>query len=243
LDRHSAKGVGVAVDLLADAALNSTLPPEEFAKEQEVIRREFAMGYDDPDRMSSQTLFATAYREHPYQHPIIGHLDVFNTLQRDDLMGYYRARYVPNNMFFVIVGDIDAEEVRAQILALFAQHPRAPLPPIYLPAEPPQLGRRQSHIEFETELTRLHLAWHVPEITHPDIPALDILAVILGSGRSSRLYKRLREETALVHSAEAGATPRESPVCLAWMLSSIPASGCRSKRKSFASSRSCTPPG
>ena len=198
-----AKGVGVAVDLLADAALNSTLPPEEFAKEQEVIRREFAMGYDDPDRMSSQTLFATAYREHPYQHPIIGHLDVFNTLQRDDLMGYYRARYVPNNMFFVIVGDIDAEEVRAQILALFAQHPRAPLPPIYLPTEPPQLGRRESHIEFETELTRLHLAWHVPEISHPDIPALDILAMILGSGRSSRLYKRLREETALVHSAEA----------------------------------------
>ena len=74
-----AKGVGIAVDLLADAALNSTLPPEEFAKEQEVIRREFAMGYDDPDRMSSQTLFATAYREHPYQHPIIGHLDIFKT--------------------------------------------------------------------------------------------------------------------------------------------------------------------
>jgi zinc protease len=110
-----AKGVAIALDLLADAALNSTLPPDEFAKEQEVIRREFAMGYDDPDRMSSQTLFATAYREHPYQHPIIGHLDIFNTLQRDDVVAYYSARYVPNNMFFVVVGDVDAEEVRAQM--------------------------------------------------------------------------------------------------------------------------------
>jgi zinc protease len=197
-----AKGVAIALDLLADAALNSTLPPDEFVKEQEVIRREFAMGYDDPDRMSSQTLFATAYREHPYRHPIIGHLDVFNTLQRDDVIAYYKARYVPNNMFIVVVGDVDAEKVRTQIAALFAPHSRAALPPVFLPKEPPQLGRRESHTEFETELSRLHLAWHVPEITHPDIPALDILAIILGSGRSSRFYKRLREESALVHSID-----------------------------------------
>ena len=58
-----AKGVSAAIDILSDALMNSTLPADEFVKEQEVIRREFAMGYDDPDRMSSQQLFATAYRE------------------------------------------------------------------------------------------------------------------------------------------------------------------------------------
>jgi zinc protease len=198
-----ARGVPVALDLLADAVMNSTLPPDEYIKEQEVIRREFAMGIDDPDRMSGQALFATAFREHPYRHPIIGYLDVFNGLQRDEVMAYYKRRYVPNNMFFVVVGDVDADRVQAQLTDLFAAHPRRSTPPVYIPEEPPQLGRREAHTEFPTELTRLHLAWHVPSASHPDIPALDVAAVILGSGRSSHLYKVLREDLALVHSVDA----------------------------------------
>lgn len=198
-----AKGVPVALDLLTDAVMNSTLPPDEYVKEQEVIRREFAMGNDDPDRVASQTLFATAFREHPYRHPIIGHLDVFNALSRDDVMAYYKARYIPNNMFFVVVGDVDAAAVRTQLGEIFAKHPRQSLPPVFIPAEPPQLGRREAHTEFATELTRLHLTWHVPGAAHPDIPALDVAAMVLGSGRSSRLYKKLREELALVHAADA----------------------------------------
>ncbi len=197
------KGVPTALELLTDAVMNSTLPPEEYVKEQEVIRREFAMGCDDPDRMSGYALFAQAYSEHPYRHPIIGHLEVFNALHRDEVMAYYQARYVPNNLFIVVCGDVNPETVRAQVAALFAEHPRRSLTPVFLPEEPAQLGRRDSHIEFATELTRLNLAWHVPELTHPDVPALDVLAVVLGSGRSSRFYKRLREDAGLVHSIDA----------------------------------------
>lgn len=198
-----AKGVPTALELLTDAVMNSTLPPEEYVKEQEVIRREFAMGYDDPDRMSGHALFAQAYREHPYRHPIIGHLDVFNGLHRDDVMAYYQARYAPNNMFFVVAGDVDPMAVHAQVTALFAEHPRRSVTPVFIPAEPAQLGRRESLVEFATELTRLNMAWHIPELTHPDVPALDVLAVVLGSGRSSRMYKRLREDSGHVHSIDA----------------------------------------
>jgi zinc protease len=67
-----ARGVPVAIELLADALQNSTLPADELVKEQEVIRREFAMGFDDPDRMASYGLFATAYGTHPYRHPSLG---------------------------------------------------------------------------------------------------------------------------------------------------------------------------
>ena len=56
-------GTATAIDLLADACMNSTLPADELVKEQEVIRREFAMVHDDPDRVNSQQLFATAYRQ------------------------------------------------------------------------------------------------------------------------------------------------------------------------------------
>src|SRR5438045_7663289 len=55
-------GVPVPLDVLADAMMNSILPAEEYAKEQEVIRREFAMGMADPARMAGQLLFATAYQ-------------------------------------------------------------------------------------------------------------------------------------------------------------------------------------
>src|SRR5450432_4330513 len=109
------EGVASALEILSDAMMNSTLPPEEYKKEQEVIRREFAMGYDDPDRMVWLSLFATAFREHPYRLPVIGHIEIYNKLSRDDVMEYYKARYVPNNLFFVVVGDVDAEKVRAQL--------------------------------------------------------------------------------------------------------------------------------
>jgi zinc protease len=198
-----AKGVEVALDLLTDAALNSTLPPEEFIKEQEVIRREFAMSQDDADRVSGVALFANAFSQHPYRQPIIGHLDVFNTLTRDDVMAYYKARYVPNNMFFVVAGDVDTKAVESRLESLWSAVPRAKLPPVYLPEEPPQLGRRESHFEFPTELTRLHMAWHIPGAAHADIPALDLLALIVGQGRSSRLYRTVREELGIAHSIDA----------------------------------------
>jgi len=197
------KGVATAIDILADTMMNSTLPPEEYVKEQEVIRREFAMGYDDPDRVSSLMLFSTAFREHPYRHPVIGHLDVYNTLTRDDVMAYYKARYVPNNIFFVIVGDVDADKVHDQLAEFFSNYPRQTLTPVFIPQEPLQLGRREEHKEFATELTRLEMAWHIPEVAHPDVPALDLLSVILGGGRSSRFYRIIREQKSLAHAVHA----------------------------------------
>ena len=175
-------GTAVALEMLSDAMMNSTLPAEEYAKEQEVIRREFAMGMDDPDRMAGQLLFSTAYQRHPYRLPVIGQLDVYNQLTRDDVMKYYQARYVPNNLTFVVVGDVQADAVYQQLTDLFKDHPAKSLQPVFIPSEPPQLGRREVHQEFVTELTRFSLAWHIPEITDPDVPALDLLSTILGDG-------------------------------------------------------------
>ncbi|MGZ4985876.1 MAG: M16 family metallopeptidase, partial [Chthoniobacterales bacterium] len=196
-------GVSAALDILSDAMMNSTLPPEEYAKEQEVIRREFAMGFDDPDRMAGQLLFSTAYQRHPYRLPVIGVMDVFNQLTQEQVMRYYKTRYVPNNITFVVVGDVNAETVREELVRHFQDHPAKSIKPVYIPAEPPQLGLREVHQEFATELTRLSLSWHIPEITHPDVPALDLLSTILGDGRSSRLYRRVREEAGLAFGVSA----------------------------------------
>jgi len=196
-------GVSTALDILSDAMMNSTLPPEEYQKEQEVIRREFAMGMDDPDRMAGLLLFDTAYQRHPYRFPVIGELEIYNQLTQEQVMQYYKTRYVPNNLTFIVVGDVDAEKVRQQLVELFKPYPEKSLQPVFIPAEPPQLGRREVHQEFATELTHLSMAWHIPELTNPDVPALDLLSTILGDGRSSRLYRRVREEAGLAFNISA----------------------------------------
>src|SRR6266513_147261 len=103
-------GVATALDVLADAMINSTLPANEYVKEQEVIRREFAMGLDDPDRVAGLLLFATAYQRHPYRFPVIGDIEIYNQLTQEQVMQYYKTRYVPNNLTFVVVGDVTAEK-------------------------------------------------------------------------------------------------------------------------------------
>ena len=194
-----ADGAATAIELLADAALYSTLPADEFAKEQEVIRREFAMGFDDPNRMSTELMLSTAFTASPYRHPIIGHLEIFDRLTRDDLVAYYRARYTPENMFLVVTGDVDPAQIFAEAEQHFGAVPRQAQPPLFIPHEPPQLGRREAQEELETELTRCSIVWHIPPITHHDTAPLDVLATVLGGGRSTPLHLELREKKNLVH--------------------------------------------
>jgi zinc protease len=134
---------------------------------------------------------------------VLGQLEVYNQLTQEQVMQYYKSRYVPNNLTFVVVGDVDAEKVRQQLADFFKIYPEKSIKPIYIPEEPAQLGLREADQEFPTELTRLSLAWHVPEVTHPDVPALDLLSAILGEGRSSRLYRRVRDEAGLAYAVSA----------------------------------------
>jgi len=198
------EGASDAVAILADAMQNATLPEKEYTKEQEVIRREFAMGFDDPNRQSSQLMLDTVFTTSPFRHPVIGYLDVYNKLSREDVLDYYKSRYVPNNLTFVVVGDVDAEKIHKELGEAFASVPRKALEPVYVPTEPPQMGRREAHEEFPTELSRLSMAWRVPGVTHPDTPSLEILGEILGSGASSRLNREIRERKEIAHSAGAG---------------------------------------
>ncbi len=193
----------VAIDLLADAVLHSTLPADEAAKEKDVILREIAMTKDDPDNRLWDTLFSTAFREHPYRQPIIGHREVFSAVTREDLAGYYGARYVPNNLVVVIVGDIEVAAVRAAVAQHFGAAPRARLAPVLVPAEPFQLAPRADHRFEDVEITRAALAWPIPGLGHPDAPVLDLLSMVLGSGDSSVLWQDIREKTGLVHTIDA----------------------------------------
>ena len=193
----------VAVDVLADAVLHSTLPAEEVEKEKQVILREIAMTRDDPDSRIWESVFATAFREHPYRQPVIGHRDVFAAADREALLAYYHERYVPNNMVVIIAGDVDVDLARAVVERHFGEAPRSRLAPVLVPVEPLQLGPRILRLAEKVEIVRGIMAWPIPGLTDPVAPALDLLAVVLGGGDSSILWQEIREKRRLVHTIDA----------------------------------------
>ena len=193
----------VAVDLLADMTLCSTLPPDEVARERDVILREIAMGDDDHDRRHWDALARTVFKTHPLREPVIGHRDVFSAVTRDELLAYYRERYAPNNLVVVIAGDISAEAARAAVEKHFGAAPRRRLAPVFQPAEAAQIAPRTRRDTAEVEQSRGAIAWPSVALTHPDAPLLDLLAVVIGYGDSSPLWLALREKQRLVHSIDA----------------------------------------
>ena len=196
-------GATTAIDILCDIMQHATLPPEELAKELDVIRREMDMGQDDPGRRSGRRLFETAYTRSPYRYTVIGYLDIFNELKPENIRDYYTEKYAPNNVFYVVAGDVKRDEVVAQIKTAYAQSKARALPPSYLTPEPKQTAPREIIEEAAIELGHMHFAWHIPELRHADVPVLDVLSVLLGSGRSSRLYQQVRERQGVVHHADA----------------------------------------
>jgi zinc protease len=198
-----APGATTAVDILCDIIQHATLPSEELAKELDVIRREMAMNHDDPGRRAGRRLFETAYTRSPYRFTVIGYPDIFGELTPTDIREYYREQYAPNNVFLVVVGDFETDQVLQQIQEACSPAKARPLPSFVLPEEPPQSAPRELIETAPIELGHVHLCWHIPELRHPDVPILDVLAALLGSGRSSRLQREVLEKQGLVHSVDA----------------------------------------
>jgi zinc protease len=196
-------GAKLATEVLCDIMQNASLPEDELAGELDVIRREMDMGNDDPSRRAGRRLFETAYTKSPYRHTVIGNRDIFDKLTRDDLLAYYRERYAPNNCFLVMAGAIEPDEVLEWINDSYADQSARPLSPVLLTDEPRQVAAREVIDEGPFEHAHFHLAWHIPNVRHDDIPALEVLSTLLGGGLSSRLYREVRDTQALVHSVDA----------------------------------------
>ena len=192
-----------AMEILGDAIFNSTIPAEEYDKEMEVIRREFAMGRDNPDSELGRLIFQTAFTRHPYRHPVIGYLDLFNQITRDDVLAYYHDRYAPQNLTLIVCGAIDPETTFRRASDLFEKIPRRRMGDVYLPEEPLQHARRELRQPFATELTRVALVYPIGGLDDDDTPALDLLATLAGGGRSSRLNQSCVEKLGLAEQLEA----------------------------------------
>ena len=200
----------VGLDVLADAVFHPSFPEDEWAREREVILREVDMSEDDPGRVLNRLTWETAYRVHPYRVPIIGWRDILTTMDRDDLVAYHRRHYSPDNVILAVAGDMPLADMEAAIRERLEKIPRTTREPVLVPAEPPQLAERFLRKTGAYEVTRLAWVFHATDLADPDTPALDVLASAVGSGRSSLLVKRLREERQIVLDVDAWSyTPKD----------------------------------
>lgn len=200
----SAAYMDSVIDLLPDWVLNCAMDPDEVERENGVIQREIAMGRDEPGRVIGKLYNGAMFVQHPEHFPTIGYLELFQGLTRDDVVKYYERMYVPANMHVVAVGDFDAEEVMGRLEAAFEQFPYEAPYSVYLPKDGKQMGRKYVEDEMEVGLTYMTMGWRTVTIDNDDIYPLHVLARILGDGRSSRLYRTVKEDLNLVHTINAG---------------------------------------
>ena len=199
--------------------------PEDCESERTVIISELKGGENDPDQLLDQELTATAFTAHPYRHPTIGWLSDLQSMTREDLYGYYRRYYVPNNATLVIVGDVDPDDVLRRVEQHFgAIAPGAP-PERQTTIEPEQTVERRLTIRKEGTTAYLKVAYHAPAVTDARfLPALVLDAVLTGAKgvnlwssfrvpppqRKARLYRTL-VESGLASSVMGQLVPTAQP--------------------------------
>lgn len=178
----------VGLDVLSDALTNSSFDATELERERGVILEEVKQGLDDPDRGVSQKMFSGVFHGHPYARPVIGSMETVKAMSRNDVQGFYRDRYVAPNVTLVVVGDFQAAPARKKIEAMFSQLRPAAKRPAPPRPDMPQAKRLQvALLSRDVKESQVLAAFRLPAVRHEDIPALDLLSVVLGQGESSRL--------------------------------------------------------
>ena len=187
----------------ADRMRHLLLDAAEIDSERKVVMEERRMrSEDDPDGLVNEAMSSLAFVAHPYRWPIIGWMSDIARINRTELRAFYDTYYLPNNAIVVIAGDVRAPAALAMVRRHFAGVPRGPAPPPVTAVEPPAIDERRLVVRREqAQLPVVNIAWHVPNHTSPDAPALELLSTLLSSGRASRLYQKLVYEKRMVLGA------------------------------------------
>jgi predicted Zn-dependent peptidase len=152
-----------------------------------------------------QALLATAFAAHPYRNPVLGWPSDVANLRRADAKAFFDTYCVPGNIVMGIVGDLDPANAQRLAERYFGSLPAKPLPPVVHTEEPPQLGPKTVVVGGSGQQILL-MGYKRPNQTHRDDVAFDVIAMILGEGRASWMYKELVEEKRIAQTAGAAST-------------------------------------
>ncbi len=191
--------------LESDRMKNAVL--REFYTERKVVMEERRRSSEtDPGRMLYENLVAAAFTMHPYRHPVIGWMSDIAHLTLAETRSFHDRYYAPVNTVIALVGDIDPKKATALVERYFGQIASGtPVPPVSA-VEPPQQGERQAHVRFDAE-PRIAMAYHKPTLPSRADYVFDLIDLILGGGRTSRLYRSLVLEKQLATSVSTYGAP------------------------------------
>lgn len=168
------------------------LDAKKLENQRDVVRNERREGENTPYNLIEEGLFHTLFpKNHPYYGSVIGsHADI-EAARLGDVREFFRLYYAANNASLAIVGDIDKTKTKALVEKHFGSIPSGPAVPKIEAKTPPITSERRAVVTDQVELPRVYMAWITDPIYKPGDAEADMLARILGGGKSSRLYKRL----------------------------------------------------
>ncbi len=207
--------------LESERFLNPVL--REMYKERDVITEERRQVLEaSPFGRLLDALTSAAFVAHPYGISVIGHMSDILNYTREAAQAYYEKYYSPANLTVAIVGDVKPKDVIKLAEQYWGRIPRRPVPDRIATIEPEQKGERRVILEDPAQ-PLYTVAWHIPEGTHPDFPAINALTQHLGWGRTSLLYKNLvKEKKIAIQSGAFAGYPGAKYPCLA-LVYAIPA--------------------
>jgi predicted Zn-dependent peptidase len=201
------RDVPLAIDLLSDMLVSSTLPAGEVETERDVILEEIAMNEDDPDETAHDAFARGLFGDAPIGRPIIGTVESIGTLSRRQILGYFRRRYSADRLVVTAAGCVEHADVVGQVRAGFEQvrgEPDSAPFGLRRPRRPPRLVAGSTQlVSRPTEQACFVIG--VPGVPHRDRRryAMSVLSTVLGGGPSSRLFQEVRERRGLAYSVYA----------------------------------------
>jgi predicted Zn-dependent peptidase len=188
------------MSITSDRFLNPVF--REFYKERDVIMEERRLGVEtQPMGKLIEDTLAVAFKAHPYHHEVIGHMSDLKAISHQDVKDYFSTFYAPSNLTAAIVGDVDHREVFRLAELYFGRIRSGPRPEPLRTTEPEQWGERRVTVKAQSQPV-LVVGYHRPAVRHADNNALDALANIIGTGRSSRIWESLVKKEKV--AAQAG---------------------------------------
>jgi len=189
------------IDLISDWMTKAAITKKDFEREHGVVQRELEMGKDDPRRQMWYANSANAYPGHPASVPVIGFASTLAKVKHEDVLEYHRKMYIPQNMVFCVVGDVDVEASLKRICTAMAgfnrgRQQRPILPKVQSPAN----IRRAVQVHKALKDTMQQIGFQTIPLMHEDLYALDVLSFALSQGRASRLVTTVEREQKLVTS-------------------------------------------
>ncbi len=181
----------LALFLEADRMRSLDITRENLDNQRNAVQEERRLGVDNqPYGRTSEVLEELAYDNVAYEHSVIGSMDDLNAASIEDVASFFKMYYAPNNAVLAIVGDVNSTDALGRVRKYFESIASQPPPPAVDLTEPVQKQERRATVDDAlARLPRVDMAYKVPPSENPDDDALSVLASVLASGRSSRMFE------------------------------------------------------